>query len=89
MANVHWPGLNVSEMTLTVDSTHIPIQAPSTSEKMEVNFCIPIDTSSLLLRWRQVNFGPGTTDQWILGDVKVRVEEDEVLKVEADRYVGQ
>lgn len=89
VANAYWPGLNISELTLAVDSMRIPIQAPSTSEKMEVNFCISNDTSSLSFRWRQVNFGPETTDQWILGDVKVRVEDEEVYQEEVDRYVGQ
>ena len=89
VANAHWKGLNTSDFTLPVDSTRVPIHAPGTSEKTEFNFCVPNDASSLSFRWRQMNFGPGTTDQWILGDVKVKVQEDEVLQEEAVGYVGQ
>lgn len=88
VANAYWPGLNISELTLVVeDSTPIPIQAPSASERAEVKFCTPDDTSSLLFRWRQINFGPEMTDQWILDDVKIRVEEDDIFVEEVDRYV--
>ena len=89
VANAHWHGLNTSDFTLPVDSTRVPIQAPGTSEKTKANFCVPNDTSSLSFRWRQMNFGPETTDQWILGGVKVKVQEDEVFQEEAVRYVGQ
>ena len=90
MANAYWPGLNISELTLTVDSTPIPIQAPSITEKMVVNFCTPNDTSSLSFRWRQMNFGPETTDQWILSNVTVGIEEDGVFVDQVERcVVGQ
>ena len=89
VANKYWPELNISELTLAVDSTSIPIQAPSTSGKTEVNFCAPGDASSLSFRWRQMNYGPEMTDQWILGDVEIRVEGEVVFQEEVDRYVGQ
>ena len=90
VVNAHWPELNISELTLPVDSTRIPIQAPtSSSEKMEVKFCVPSDASSLSFRWRQEKFGPETSDQWLLDDVGIRVEEDGAVLEVVDRYAHQ
>ena len=90
VVNAHWPELNISELTLPVDSTRIPIQAPTSgSEKMEVKFCVPSDASSLSFRWRQKKFDPEMTDRWLLDDVRIRVKEDGAVLEVVDGYVDK